>query len=304
MQAIDRLPAFFCEVDYRNGNISTMTEVERYSLENLRKAMTEAVPNDKWIGMQQLLAWDRKQALFESHSLGTTNDEGSSTDYHQLMFGNLTAGWCKEYRSGTTPSFYRRPSFMAFWETSSPIALHYITATTRTFWWGDNNSHFVSNNRVPPSMVSYRHLGQEEIEGELCDIVESKGRAERLWIGRETGLIHAALHYIYQGRRDDGFYQHPTVKKLAGKTFTSDKAYRDWYQQHHDDLAPTEQAELSKASTNRASTKWPARRSTFSSATIAKSLPMCGFRLSKTERFGFTVRTTRKSSGISALKPA
>lgn len=246
-RAIDSLPAFYCEVDYRNGDVSTMTEVDHYSLENLRKAMTEPVPKEKWIDNHDIFAWDRKQALFESHSPGTKNDDGSPADYHQLKFGNLTEGWCKEYRAEQTPWFYRRPSFQAFWETSSPLAFQFIIATPRKFWWGDNDHHGVSHNTVPPSMVRYRHLGKEEIEGEVCDIVESKGRAERLWIGRETGLIRAALHYIYQGRRDTGFYQHPTVKKLAGQTFTSDKAYRDWYQQHYDKLAPFQQAELSKA---------------------------------------------------------
>ncbi|RCS48308.1 DUF3738 domain-containing protein [Bremerella cremea] len=246
-RAIDRLPRFYCEVDYRNGDVSTMTEVDRYSLENLRKAMTEPVPKEKWIDNHDIFAWDRKQALFESHSPGTKNDDGSPADYHQLMFGNLTEAWCKEYRAEQTPWFYRRPDFQAFWETSTPLTFQFIIATPRKFWWGDNDHHGVSHNTVPPSMVRYRHLGKEEIEGELCDIVESKGRAERLWIGRETGLIRAVLHYKYMGRIDSGFYQHPTVKKIAGQTFTSDKEYRDWSKQYYDKLPPFHQAELGNA---------------------------------------------------------
>jgi thiol-disulfide isomerase/thioredoxin len=245
--ALDSLPALSYEIAFRNGDVSTMALENEYSLANLRKAMTEPVADGKWINHIGRLSWTDRQALFEQEYFKLRGDDGTYTDYIQTYYGDADEGWCREVYERQPPIYFRRNSFKDFWSKSSPIAFAFLAATPRQFWWGDTSGHNLGHNPVPPALVSYRHLGQEDIEGELCDVLESKGRAERLWIDRDSGLIRAVLRYIYQGRMNTSFYKHPTVQNVAGRTFKSDQEYRDWYNEHRDDLRPEQEARLSQA---------------------------------------------------------
>lgn len=246
-RAIDRLPAFYSQIDYRNGDVATMTAEEVVSLENLRRALTEPVAEEKWVNIDNLLAWDATRVLSESLSHRNSQDNDGGSDWYAVRYYDSKEAWCQE-RSGTRPArFFRLPSFEKSWQHSSPLAYQFIQATPRTFWWGDNDYHNTCHNRVDPAIVTYRHLGQEEMGGETCDIVESKGRAERLWIGRKTGLIHAALYYVYYGGKSDLVHEHPAVKKIAGQMFPSAKDYYTWYRQQKSQLTSAEIDELGEA---------------------------------------------------------
>lgn len=245
--AIDSLPAFYCEYKYRNGDVTNMTLVDTYSLENLRRAMGGPVDEGKWVDVTGLFAWDKQYVLLDEHTHGKIKD-GQKNDWHQIKFGDPHAGWSREQRGDQSPRYYRRTSIQSFVENTNSH-LQFIEATPRQYWWGDNHGFQSCHSPVPAALVDYRHLGDEEIDGERCDIVESRGRAERLWIGRESGLIRAALYYIFQGRMNTTFHQHAAVQRVAGREFSSREEYRQWYEEHEDKLSDLAKAELTMAFT-------------------------------------------------------
>lgn len=242
-RAIDRLPAFYSQIDYRNGDVATMTAEEDESLTNLRLALTEPVAEEKWFHSRKLLAWDASQVLSESHSSHVRQD-GSKHQWHAVRFGNTSEAWARERSASGPVRYYRQPSFKESWQRSALLAYQFIQATPRTFWWGDNDHHNSSHIQIDPALASYHYLGEEELDRELCDIVESRGRPERLWIGRDSGQIRAALYYGYDGGESDHVHEHPTVKRITGQTFASAKNYYAWYKEHQSQLTPQEKGQL------------------------------------------------------------
>lgn len=242
-RAIDRLPAFYSQIDYRNGDVATMTAEEVVSLENLRRALTEPVAEEKWFRSRNLLAWDASHVLNESHSSHVRQD-GSKHQWHAVRFGNTSEAWAQERSASGPVRYYRQPSFKESWQRSALLAYQFIQATPRTFWWGDNDHHNSSHIQIDPALASYHYLGEEELDGELCDIVESRGRPERLWIGRDSGQIRAALYYGYYGGESDHVHEHPMVKRITGQTFASAKKYYAWYKEHQSQLTPQEKGQL------------------------------------------------------------
>jgi thiol-disulfide isomerase/thioredoxin len=205
------------------------------------------VEDAKWFQHSGTLAWDPRYFVLDSRYPGLESGDGETKDYRQVYFGDMSQGWGRE-QSGDEPEIYfRRPSIEALWNTSSLMGFKFFGLTPRQFWWGNNSGHNLGHNPVPPSMVDYVHMGEEVFDGEVCDAVESKGRAERLWIGRESGLIRGCMEYIYQGRMDTEFHESPVVERVAGRTFASSKAYREWYQANEKSLPREQYAELTKA---------------------------------------------------------
>jgi len=107
----------------------------------------------------------------------------------------------------------------------------YLRLTPHRFWWGQTvrrNSQTMSP--VPPEEVSWRHLGAEEFGDETCEVAESAQRAERLWIGQDSGRIRGVLSYRFAGLGgDEAFHETDTVRRIAGRDFASQREYGTWY---------------------------------------------------------------------------
>jgi thiol-disulfide isomerase/thioredoxin len=59
--------------------------------------------------------------------------------------------------------------------------------------------------------------------------VESAQRAERLWIGQDSGRVRGVLSYRFTGFAGwEAFFKTDTVQRIAGQTFASPQAYGTW----------------------------------------------------------------------------
>jgi hypothetical protein len=68
-------------------------------------------------------------------------------------------------------------------------------------------------NPVPPVNASWRQLAPEKFGGEMWDVVESAQRAERLWIGQDSGHVRGVLSYRYNSFIED-FHKSPEVERV------------------------------------------------------------------------------------------
>ncbi|MEX2172147.1 MAG: M56 family metallopeptidase [Pirellulales bacterium] len=244
---IDELPRFYFDVKYRNADVTTMQEVSEVSIDNLRKALDGPVNEEAWIEVEQTLAWEPERMYHASRHPGLKKSNGEDIEGRSDHFGTATEGWAREQWDSREPArFYRRRSIEDFWRNAVPMGLNYFAVTPREFWWGNNHGHNQGHSPVPPGKVEYRHLGTETLGGVLCDVVEAKGRSERLWIGRDSGFIRGSMQYMHQGTFAP-FHETEAAQQITGRSFSSRKEYQQWSKEHRKQLSDEKQIELTKA---------------------------------------------------------
>ena len=137
---------------------------------------------------------------------------------------------------------------MAIWKDHTLTDPNYITMTRHEFWWGANDSHrnSLSGTTVPPSESDYSVLSTEEIDGEVCDVVQSLTRLERLWISQKSGLILACAKYHSTQAQAD-FYKSDALANVAGRKFLSQQEYQNWYNTEYENLSSDKTWQFSKA---------------------------------------------------------
>lgn len=238
--AIDELPRFYYHVRYRNGDVDTMRNEAERSIDLLKKALDEPVLEKDWIPVNgsDTFAWD--ETYFLRRSLSTFRDKGGDeTTIRMSRFWNKSEAW-ERHQGDDEPASFVRMAPSRLWEHVHLFEFGYLKSTPHQFWWGSNIHSDQCISPVPPKSVSYRHVGTERFGGETCDVVESAGRRERLWIGRESGRLRGVLEYIYQGRLEPPLHKTEAVTKIAGRTFSSRDEYRKWIKQ----IDPAKKAEV------------------------------------------------------------
>lgn len=226
--AMDRLPQFFYQAKSGNGDIATMRNREECSIEGLKEALDGPVADPDWLQWGVTLAWTEKQVL-----LTTGEREGR-------RFEQDASGWRQDWVWTEDLAFERHATAEAparfvyvppnrLWE-GRLREFAYFRVSPHRFWWATSDHHNDNISLVPPAEVDYRFIATEEFDDELCDIVESRSRAERLWIGRKSGRLRGVLTFRYRGAGPDKpFYQHPRVQKIAGRSFASQREFGDWH---------------------------------------------------------------------------
>ncbi|HVX63898.1 MAG TPA: TlpA disulfide reductase family protein [Pirellulales bacterium] len=226
--AMDRLPRLFYEVKSGNGDVATMRNREACSIEGLKEALDGPVAEPDWYQWNVTLAWTEKVALWS-----TGEREGRRLGSEEVWRRDLV--WTKELAFGRTESANAPARFLYaqtpddLWE-GSLRSLAYLRVSPHRFWWAMSDHHDDNISLVPPAQADYRFVATEAFDDELCDIVESSSRAERLWIGRKSGRLHGVLTFRYRGDGpDQPFYQHPRVQKIAGRAFATYQEFGAWH---------------------------------------------------------------------------
>ena len=95
---------------------------------------------------------------------------------------------------GEQPPFHVfRGNAREMWKDNQLSNPNYLLATTHKFWWGDNSYRHQCFSSIPPELAKYRQLASEEFDGQICDVVESPTRQERLWFSQDTGQLRGYL---------------------------------------------------------------------------------------------------------------
>jgi hypothetical protein len=123
---------------------------------------------------------------------------------------------------------------------------YYLKVTTHKFWWGESCYQNQAFSIVPPELAEYRHLISEEFDGELCDVVESPSRRERMWLSRNTARLRGYLQLTDRGPFDD-IIKSKTVTNIAGKEFQSLPEYAEWRRRNYVFLPRDDQLKLTLA---------------------------------------------------------
>ena len=227
--AMDRLPRFFYRIKSGNGDVDTMRHWAECSIEGLTEALDGPVAMFDWRQRGVTLAWTEKHVLlsdghWEQRRLGEKPD---SSQQDRVWTKDLS------FERGAAAD---QPAQFIFTQTPDTLweqqlnELAYFRVTPHQFWWATTDYFDDTISLVPPEEADYRFIATELFDGELCDLVESPSRAERLWIGRKSRRLRGVLIYRYRGNRPEKpFYEHPRVREIAGKAIASQQEYTDWY---------------------------------------------------------------------------
>ena len=241
--AMDRLPKFFYRIKSGNGDVDTMRDRPECSLEGLEEALDGPVAEADRIQWGVTFAWTEKYVLW---SQGPFDPRPGAEPSHSRQ----DRVWTKEF------AFHRNAEgeaarFVYVWSPNhlwqgGLRELAYFRVSPHHFWWAASDDHNDRISPVPPDEAEYRYVATEPFDGESCDVVDSPGRAERLWIGRESGRLRGVLTFRLRGNGPEKpFFEHPRVRKIAGKAIASQQEYNAWY--HGEKISPRQKIEILRA---------------------------------------------------------
>ena len=235
--AIDKLPRFYLRAQGSTGGDYVVKSGTDDPLENLIRALDPDVPDAEWYQYEQVFAWDEEHFVVGSPATASSAPDQPDSPVADGHPGFRFVNWGMRDLSGERgqgsekPRHVLRANAAAMWKDIHLSDPNYLLATWHEFWWGDNNAnhnqHF-GGASVPPKVSTYHRLGDEEFDGETCEVVEARARFERLWISRKTGLIRGYVN-IYTNGQDPGFHNSKAVQDIAGRSFATRREYADWY---------------------------------------------------------------------------
>jgi thiol-disulfide isomerase/thioredoxin len=222
--SIDKLPRFSYQVQYRHGVVDSMRAVD-VTIDRLKQALTAPVLEKDWFGRYQTsFSWDESQFLWEMRP-------GEADLNFDCRFWTRTDAWERhEAKDRSSVDFVRSAGPSTLWKSLLMFDYSYLRLSPHRFWWGLTAHTDQTMSLVPPEKVSWKRLGAENFGGEMCEIVDSAQRTERLWIGQGSGHVRGVLTYGWDtnGAKAAKFYQTDAVRRIAGKWFISQWEYSDW----------------------------------------------------------------------------
>jgi thiol-disulfide isomerase/thioredoxin len=223
--SFDRLPRFSYQVRYRHGIIDSMRAVD-VAVDRLKQALTAPVAEKDWIGWyDNSFSWDEQRFLLEMRPRGTVLN-------YDARFWTRDDAWERhEANDKSSVNFVRSAGPARSWKNLILFDYGYLRLSPHRFWWGRTaafNSQTMSV--VPPENASWRHLGVEKFGDEVCDLVDSTQRTERLWIGRDSGRVRGVLTYTVEDEVEASkdFYNSKSIRRIAGRAFDAQRDYGHW----------------------------------------------------------------------------
>jgi hypothetical protein len=230
--AMDRLPMFYYRVQAGNGDVETMLDVEECSLPLLKKALDESISQKRWFQSGLTLAWSDTHAVWSTYDRAFKNErqESHGEHYWQDRVWSKTEVFSRNESDDQPARFAFSKNPEGAWE-GRLNELGFLRVTPHQFWWasGSTNNYGDTISEIPPELAAYRFLDSEQFDGELCDVVESPSRAERLWIGRESRRLRGVLVSMIRGDiQGEPFYTTELVEKMAGRPIASQQEFQEW----------------------------------------------------------------------------
>jgi hypothetical protein len=206
-----------------------MLDVEKCSLSELTKALDEPMSRDRRFEHIESLAWSNRQALWSNSDRKFKNErqESSGDGFRQDRVWTIDAGFERGASTELPARFVFVPEPPRLWE-GCLSQLAFFRVTPHRFWWGISTNHNDAISLVPPELAAYRFADSELFDGELCDVVESAARAERLWIGRQSRSLRGVLVFRLRGALAEPFHTTELVERMAGRSFESREDFQAW----------------------------------------------------------------------------
>lgn len=211
-------PTFWMRWRSNWSGVPSMKSEPVRSVYRLKKALSEPHVGRPF-SEDTVMAWSARQFYF--------HDEGAADGvvrWEQIKYGDAKLAWARERQPGKPPTHFIRNGVSAFADTLFSIPEQFFISQ-QSYWWGLGTDHRIATSPVSPTEANYDELRAEEFAGEICRVVESAGRNERLWISKETGRLRGSLWYINQGYSIP-FEKQNIVAQIVGHPVAS----RDEYQ--------------------------------------------------------------------------
>ncbi|MFO1096043.1 MAG: carboxypeptidase regulatory-like domain-containing protein [Planctomycetaceae bacterium] len=243
--AIDKLPRFYLRGHGLNMTEYVVQNPTANAQETLIRALDAPVPDKDRYRFDEVFAWDEQAFV-----TGTLNTESAFLDQRAtwrsdgtpplrfVHWGTREQGWQRGQGDGQPAQHVAMSDLDTLWRRQQFGSPNYFLASHHEFWWGDNgfqNQSF-SQGTIRPEQARYRSRGAEEFDGELCDVVESPTRGERLWISQKTGLIRGFADMDLLGDFGaeqpgelEAFRNSQPVRAAAGHGFDSQSEYINWF---------------------------------------------------------------------------
>ena len=196
------------------------------TFEQFRQSFEAAVKAKDWFGAYLMsFSWDEERFMYEMLP-------GEADLNFDQRFWTRKDGWERhEARDKSSVNYVRTAGPSPLWKHLTYFEYSYLRLTPHTFWWGRNAEwNGQTMHLIPPERVTWRKLEANHFGGEMCDVVDSIRRKERLWIGQGSKRLRAVLSYgVNQGpAKSIKFYETDAIRRIAGKSFGSQRDYSNW----------------------------------------------------------------------------
>lgn len=250
---IDTLPNFYIRANAGTRTFQPVAKSLPQPLDNLKRALDEPVVEKDWYRYEKTFAWDSQRFIDQSYApwaYGPDQPESKSPSGNPpswyTRWGTAEIGGERSQMGERNPFHVLRASANEMWKDNTVSNPNYLLATTHKFWWGDNSYTHQCFSSIPVELAEYRRLEAEEFDGELCDVIESPLRHERLWLSRRSGRLLGYLLYNTQGPAND-FGKSDVVAEIAGRRFETPSEFGQWYRREYDNLPKAKQLQLTLA---------------------------------------------------------
>jgi thiol-disulfide isomerase/thioredoxin len=250
---IDQLSRFYIRARAGTRTFKKMANAAANPLENLQRALDEPVVAADWWRYEATFAWDEDHYLTElqaprAHApdQSESKNPADNPSSRHSRWGTRQLGAARGQTGDKPASYVLRADALSMWKDEIVSNPNYLLLTPHRFWWGDTGRRNQSFSAIPPSDAIYRLLETTEFDGEVCQVVESPTRQERLWISRATDRIRGYLHLSFHGPAGR-FFESEAVKTIIGRSFASQLEYVDWHRSDFEKLPAERKAQLSKA---------------------------------------------------------
>ncbi|PQO47111.1 TlpA family protein disulfide reductase [Blastopirellula marina] len=250
--AIDQLPSFSIYGTTGTRSSQPLENPAQDPLTNLKRALDEPTEPSDWFRYRTTFAWDDEGFVTMTHMPREGIDKSVDHESEDAYLPSTTR-WGTKGAAGSTHhdddgvrQHVIQANMGAAWGNVQLSNPNFLLASRHSFWWGSNLSHNQSFSPVSPANSSYRQLESEIFDGEMCDVVESRMRKERLWISQESGHLRGYLQLSYEDLRP-GFYKTDAVTETAGEKFETLQAYLDWLRKNEKSLSTEQLDQLNEA---------------------------------------------------------
>jgi beta-lactamase regulating signal transducer with metallopeptidase domain/uncharacterized protein YjbI with pentapeptide repeats len=240
-------PRVLFQQTYRQAEISTMQGVEDGSLSALWRARRKEPVVDAQLGTVRhriTLAWDGSQLLINDDAPPRPGDT-----FIQSRFWDGKEGWLSE-TTNEKNDVKRFSELSKLTEDVMPFYVpQWVAAGGRLPWSGPEV--VLREDEVSPTDTRYRSIGEETIDGVVCEVYEGPERHEIIWIGQTNGLVKAvSRHFVSDFTEAENW---KAISDAAGREFADPKAYIKWFEA----LGPLE---LNRFGARWAAVTWPHAR--------------------------------------------
>ena len=211
-------PAFWIRWRSDSSDVPSMNSEPTRTIYRLRKTLSEDHVRRPF-SEEGSMAWAPQQF----YVLLEVSKDGVVT-WEQIKYGDAKVAWAREGRPGEAPRHFIRNGVSEFIDSLFSIPRQ-LKISQQSYWWGVGTHHNIATSPISPQQAVYQELPEEEFANEICRVVESAGRSERLWISKATGRLRGSLSYMHQGYFIP-FHEQYIVTQIAGRPVTSLEDYR------------------------------------------------------------------------------